>query len=480
MEKPSSFIFRLLAYRTFLGLVFNTVLVSFFAGVIGGFLFFSSASDSVEVLGGTPDLSNLENFANVAGFVPDGAAEAVAPAVLFDREFILADSDSRISADFKIPAGLHDRVGFWFDVYSKYDSNQRIIHHALYPWIIFKIVDVTQIINSDYPRVRWLRNLKAESAVKNELAQIRAALKKLSHRKNAVPQNEYEQLVADALKPLGDDLTKLAKQASREVRMQMGQRDFFMGGLKASSKYLHDMEETFASFNLPTELARIPFVESSFNHEATSYVGASGIWQFMDSTGRNYMRVDGLIDERRSPLKATEGAARLLKENYQILYKSWPLAISAWNHGPGGIRKAAKIAGSKDLAIIVQKYRSRSFDFASSNFYSEFLAALHTEKYEKEIFGELEKELRNDLVAVKLPRRMKLSKLVNSIGLSMEEFVSCNPDLKRAVRANITLPAGFKLHLPASAKSAVDTLFADVTAKGRTASVQKPASGMAL
>ncbi|RYF36199.1 MAG: hypothetical protein EOO38_28005, partial [Cytophagaceae bacterium] len=58
--------------------------------------------------------------------------------------------------------------------------------------------------------------------------------------------------------------------------------------------------------------------------------------------GRKFMIVNDSIDERRSPFKASEAAARLLKENHLILRRSWPLAVTAWNHGPGGVRKAAK------------------------------------------------------------------------------------------------------------------------------------------
>ncbi|HRO66649.1 MAG TPA: lytic transglycosylase domain-containing protein, partial [Pseudobdellovibrionaceae bacterium] len=274
--------------------------------------------------------------------------------VTFDREAILSDHDTRISELFHIPQGLHDRVGFWFDIYTKHDSNRRVIHHAIYPWIVFKIIDVSSIINSDQPSRRWMRNEKADKYVKAQTEEIRAALRRLSKRGRA-PRTDLEKELVQALLPLGGNLAVQARRASKEVRVQTGQKEHFTEGLRVSQRYLRPMERILESHRLPTELSRIPFVESSFNKHATSKVGASGIWQFMGNTGRKFMRVDSLIDERRSPFKATEGAARLLKENHMILNRSWPLAITAWNHGPPGVRRAIRATGSKDLSVIVSK-----------------------------------------------------------------------------------------------------------------------------
>lgn len=155
------------------------------------------------------------------------------------------------------------------------------------------------------------------------------------------------------------------------------------------------------------------------------------------------MTVNDHIDERRSPFKATVAAARLLKENHLILRKSWPLAITAWNHGPSGIRRAAKAAGTNDLAEIVERYQSKTFDFASSNFYCEFLAALYAEKYHDQIFKDLEYEKARDLHAVKLAKRVSAKELLRRSGLSMEDFLSLNPDLENALEKNRAIPSGF-------------------------------------
>ncbi len=371
---------------------------------------------------------------------------------VFNRDDILNDYKDLIGEDFSVPEGLRDRVGFWFDIYTKYDSHNRIIHHSLYPWIIFEVVDVTDIINSDTPRVRWLRNVKADKHVEKEVAGIRKALKDLSRGQKVNLENPYHVAAATALAALPGSLKSNAKKALSNVRVQTGQRNFFQEGLEVSPLYLKGMEEIFRSHNVPVELTRLPFVESSFNKHAVSKVGASGVWQFMDSTGSKFMMVQAHIDERNSPFKATEGAARLLKENHMILKRSWPLAVTAWNHGPSGVRRAMKGAGSQDLTVIVSKYRSKSFDFASSNFYSEFLAALHAEKYHDEMFKGLNYEKQLDLHTVKLARQVSAKELLRLSGLSKEDFLLFNPDLKRAIAKNASVPRGFKLMLDDSSR----------------------------
>jgi membrane-bound lytic murein transglycosylase D len=106
----------------------------------------------------------------------------------------------------------------------------------------------------------------------------------------------------------------------------------------------------------------------------------------MRPTARLFMRVDYLVDERLDPYTASEGAARLLRGNYERL-GSWPLAITAYNHGPGGMAKAVRILGTRDIGTIVARHRSPSFGFASRNFYAEFMAARRIDRDPARYFG---------------------------------------------------------------------------------------------
>ena len=119
----------------------------------------------------------------------------------------------------------------------------------------------------------------------------------------------------------------------------------------------------------------MPFVESMFNYRARSNAGASGVWQFTRATGRMYLQMDSAVDARSDVLLAAEGAAKLLADNYRRV-ESWPLALTAYNHGISGMVRAVRQLGTRDIGVISEKYRSRTFGFASRNFYSEFVAAV--------------------------------------------------------------------------------------------------------
>ena len=121
-----------------------------------------------------------------------------------------------------------------------------------------------------------------------------------------------------------------------------------MSGLLASNSFLRRMEGIFSQMDVPPELVLLSLVESSFNWNAISHAGATGIWQFMPNTGREFMLVDPVqqIDERLSPIKSTVAAARLLLRNHRML-GSWPKAVSAYNHGHSKWARAGSLKKGK-------------------------------------------------------------------------------------------------------------------------------------
>ena len=118
--------------------------------------------------------------------------------------------------------------------------------------------------------------------------------------------------------------------------------------MKGLSAYYFPMfEETLDRYDLPQELKYMPVIESALNPRAFSRAGASGLWQFMYSTGKMYgLEVNSFIDERRDPVKATDAAARFLRDMYKI-YGDWHLVIAAYNCGPGNVNKAIRRTGGK-------------------------------------------------------------------------------------------------------------------------------------
>jgi membrane-bound lytic murein transglycosylase D len=110
--------------------------------------------------------------------------------------------------------------------------------------------------------------------------------------------------------------------------------------LGASNFYIPIFEEALETYQLPLELKYLPIIESALNPKAVSRVGATGLWQFMLATGKQYgLQVNSLVDERRDPVKSSYAAARYLSDLYKI-FGDWNLVIAAYNCGPANINKA--------------------------------------------------------------------------------------------------------------------------------------------
>jgi membrane-bound lytic murein transglycosylase D len=368
----------------------------------------------------------------------------------YSKRDFLSDKYNRVSPHFKIPSSLHSRVAFWFDIYTKYSSSFEVIHHTHYPWIVYKVVDMRPIMSR--PGNRWAKYHRAKALVVREKRKVRKSIRKLINRTRRTRLSSYDLHILQQLKRIPGKRKAVYRRAYRSVRSQLGQKDFIEKGVKNGAQYFPRMEEIFARYDLPVDLTRIPLVESSFNLKAVSKVGASGIWQFMPKVGRKFLKINKTVDERNSPLKATKAAAKLLLENFKIL-KRWPLAVTAYNHGPGGVRKAARRARSKNLSVIIKRYHSRRFSFASENFYCEFLAALHAERYKTEIFGIDPNHIPLRYEQVRLSRSLRIRHLISIVGITKEQLKLYNYDLKpRALTRNSRLPVGYNLHLPIGKK----------------------------
>ena len=107
------------------------------------------------------------------------------------------------------------------------------------------------------------------------------------------------------------------RRAASRVRFQLGQADKFQAGLIRMGRWSDHIERVLEEHGVPRELVALPHVESSYNPRAYSRVGAAGLWQFTRSTGRRYLRVDHVVDERMDPFKASDAAARLLRDNHR-------------------------------------------------------------------------------------------------------------------------------------------------------------------
>lgn len=371
----------------------------------------------------------------------------------FDKVQVLADSQNKISEDFNIPPALRDRVSFWFDVYTKYSSQEEVLHHSDYPWIIFRVVDLKPLL--DAPGNKWVNYHRSVAFAKKQRQEVRNILVRLSRLKSFTKLSaEEREIYEQVLKIPGKNLKRNILGSLNSMRTQVGQKEFIEKGIESSSLYIPDLEKVFAEKKLPLELTRLPFVESSFNVGAVSKVGASGIWQVMPYIGKKLLVMNNAIDERNSPVKSAESAAFILKQNKQIL-KNWPLALTAYNHGVGSLIKAVRKTKSYDLNYLISNYHSKSFGFASQNFFSSFLAVLHAEKYREQIYDTLVAQSPLQFKELKLTKAVRLKKLLETTGVTLEEFQKYNLDIKKdAFKRNMVLPKGYIIHVPTTVVSA--------------------------
>lgn len=158
------------------------------------------------------------------------------------------------------------------------------------------------------------------------------------------------------------------------------QYDKFRIILGLQDYYFPMIEDIFGSYGLPSELKYMAVIESALNPNAVSRVGATGLWQFMYSTGRMYgLTINSVLDERRDPVKSTHAAARYLKDLYNI-YNDWILVIAAYNCGPGNVNKAiARSGNKKDYWDIYYRLPRET-----RGYIPQFVAALYAMTYNQE------------------------------------------------------------------------------------------------
>lgn len=337
---------------------------------------------------------------------------------------------------FPLYPSLKTAVSFWKKVYTQYSTRQGIIHDDRRLDIIYEVVWLEDQNRGGVAKV----NQERIKAVKNKYQGILQSL-----AEGNPPQSEDEKRV---LGFFGTNADKETLQAAQErVRFQLGQKDRFSEGLICSGKYLDEIKRIFRSRGLPEELAYLPHVESSFNYKAYSKFGAAGIWQFTHATGRRYMTIDYVQDERRDPIRAAHAAATYLKHNYDRL-GSWPLALTAYNHGDSGMMRAKAACGG-DFEKIVREYNGPSFGFASRNFYAEFLAALDVAvNYQKYFIG-LKPDPPVQYEEVVLPGYASIKVLANHFKTDVQTLREYNFALREPVfLGQKYVPKGYRLRLP--------------------------------
>lgn len=213
----------------------------------------------------------------------------------------------------------------------------------------------------------------------------------------------------------------------------LGQRDY----------YFPIFEDALDAEGLPFELKYLPIIESALNPRAYSPAGASGLWQFISSTGRTYgLKINSLIDERRDPIKSSKAAALYLKHLYSI-YQDWTLVIAAYNCGPGNVNKAIRRAnGEKDYWAIYPYLPKETRGYVPA-----FIAATYAMNFYKEhqICPKIVE--RCDVTdTVHVNERVHLAQIADVLDIDIEQLRLLNPQFKtdiipgNASECNVILP----------------------------------------
>ncbi len=339
------------------------------------------------------------------------------------------------------PEGIQSDVNFWIRVYTQVTTNEGLLHDERNLDVVY---DTLKFGAGTASRERQrIVDDRRELHVAT-LRRIAAALPTEAAREALSEEDKR------VLAMWGPNVSVIVlRDATQRIRFQLGQSDRFKEGLIRSSSWETHIAETFANQGLPPELAVLPHVESSFNAAAYSKVGAAGLWQFMRSTGRRYMRIDDAVDERLDPYRSTEAAAQLLAYNYRVL-GSWPLALTAYNHGAAGMRRAKETVGTDDFVKINRTYSSRTFGFASRNFFPSFLAALTIDENPEKYFGQLDRRPEVKFRELPMPAYVRLTTLERTLGVDREQLRVLNPAWRPTIYQGTRLvPRGYHLRLPA-------------------------------
>ena len=341
---------------------------------------------------------------------------------------------------FPQPPELQPDVDFWISIFTRYSTDEGVLHDNRNLGVVYARLDMPANLSR---RERNRRVGQVRKGVQDTLRSL------ASGKRDNLTAEEARVL---ALWPADVSNEELA-EAARRIRWQHGLSDRFEDGLRRAGRWRGYVNEQFAALGVPLELAALPHVESSYNPDARSHVGASGIWQFTRSTGRRYMRVDHVVDERNDPFAATRAAGRLLAYNHSIT-GNWPMAITAYNHGLAGVRRAMRLHGDDALVDILRNYRGRTFGFASRNFYVAFLAAKEVDQNPEKYFPGLTPDAPTDYAAVRLPSHVSVDGLVKAAGVRESVLKKHNPGLQATIwEGSKHLPRGYELRLPTSATS---------------------------
>lgn len=248
-----------------------------------------------------------------------------------------------------------------------------------------------------------------------------------------------EELPTELLK---QRLTAMNEKSPFEIEYNQGLENIIKSFLKNRKKsfsrlmalseyYFPIFEDAFARQNVPLEIKYLAVVESALNPKAVSKMGATGLWQFMYGTGKQYaLKIDSYIDERSDPLKATAAASEYMSKMFNI-FGDWELVLASYNSGPGNVTKAIRRSGGKTKYWDIRNYLPKE----TQGYVPAFLATMYLFEYHKEHGINPEravvKNFETDTVCVK--NQMSFKQLADLLDMPQSQIQLLNPSYKMGV-----------------------------------------------
>ena len=356
----------------------------------------------------------------------------------------------KCSQYFPCPDALRRRVDFWIDVYGRWRTNDAILHDAQRPHRVYKII-----------KGKVCGTNGNTQFIKEQKRQIRLRLERIAtliERNKTITQAKDKHY----LNMFPGRSPAVLRRATRNLRCQSGNKDGFRNALRRFGTYGPIVRRVLKDAGLHQDIQYLPFVESSYNPEAYSRVGAAGMWQIMPRTARVLgLELNATMDERLDPEAASWAAARYLKDsrkNLTVAARSkkanvsdselTPFVITSYNYGVNGMRRAIKKLGP-DFLTVLNRYRTKKFRVAVKNFYAGFLAARHVAQNSSRFFGSYSKgrPLRYDTIMLR--KSASIDRIRAVFGISLSRLKSLNPALTRFVwHGWREIPGGYPLRLP--------------------------------
>ena len=236
--------------------------------------------------------------------------------------------------------------------------------------------------------------------------------------------------------PYNNVVQKFIDRYSNELRNAVG---IMLG---ASNFYMPIFEQALETYSLPLELKYLPVIESGLNPKAVSRVGATGLWQFMLATAKNYgLEINSLLDERCDPIKSSYAAANYLSDLYRI-FGDWNLVIAAYNCGPEKLTQAIHRAGGSKDYWKIYPYLPRE----TRGYVPAFIAANYIMNYYCEHnICPMTTDLPAKTDTILVSRDVHFKQIAQVLNMDEELVRSLNPQYRKDIVIGYTKPSTLRL-----------------------------------